>query len=76
MWPPRSLSSGTYRGKAFYVVGVGILTICETDTEDSEKPSILESDAVIWEDGVPRFRMEVLGNSIWAIRKAEEAQEP
>jgi hypothetical protein len=55
---------------------VGILTICETDTEDSEKPSILESDAVIWEDGVPRFRMEVLGNSIWAIRKAEEAQEP
>lgn len=47
-----------------------------SSSEDSEKPSILESEAVIWEDGVPRFRMEVLGNSTWAIRKAEEAQEP
>lgn len=44
--------------------------------DDSEKPSILESDELIWEDGVPRFRMEVLGNSVWAIRKAEEKQKP
>lgn len=50
--------------------------MCEDDLDDSEKPSIYESEAVVWEDGIPRFRMEVLGNSTWAIRKAEEAEKP
>lgn len=50
--------------------------MCEDDSEDEQKPSILESDELIWEDGVPRFRMEVLGNSIWAIKNAEEKQKP
>lgn len=45
-------------------------------SDDPEKPSILESDEIIWEDGNPRFRLEVLGNSTWAIRKAEEKEKP
>lgn len=50
--------------------------MCEIDSKDEQKPSILESDEIIWEDGTPRFRLEGLGNSPSAIRKAEEKEKP